>query len=149
MYLQEWIDEGISIGTMAKYEIEYYPSKNCIVLPCRDKEYNLIGIRGRYFYGEGGKYRPIKLLDGTMYNFPTSMFMYGEWQNKESIQRQHKVILVEGEKSVIKSDSWYGDNSITLALYGSSLGGEHIRTLIKLGVDEVCLGIDYDYHVRR
>lgn len=146
LYYKGWIDEGINIHTMQKYEIAFYPTKNCIVIPCRDKNNNLIGIRGRYFYGDGGKYRPIKLLDGTMYNFPTSMFMYGEHQNQDAIRKYHKVILVEGEKSVLKSDTWYGDDSITLALYGGKLSGEHIKTLIEFGADEVCIGLDYDYH---
>lgn len=144
-YYQGWIDEGISIDTMSKYEICFYPTKRCIVIPCRDKDDNLIGIRGRFF-DDNGKYRPLKLLDGTMYNFPISMFMYGEYQNFQAISQKKKVILVEGEKSVLKSDTWYGKNSIALALYGKNLSGVKIKTLLSMGADEVILGLDYDYH---
>jgi len=145
MYYQGWIDEGICGDSLKKFLVAYYPTKDCIILPCRDIKGDLVGIRGRYFYGDNGKYRPVKLLNGTIYNFPTSVYMYGEYENSKSISQKKKAILVEGEKSVLKSDSWYGNNSIALALYGSNVSSVKIKTLLSMGVDEVTIGIDYDY----
>lgn len=145
LYYSGWLSEGISKDSMSKYEIAYYPTRQAIVIPCRDIDNNLIGIRGRFF-DEYGKYRPIKLLSGEVFAFPSTMFFYGELQNKNSIKRHGKVVLVEGEKSVLKSDTWYGDDSYTLALYGKTISNDKIKKLVQMGVSEVIIGIDYDYH---
>ena len=46
-YHIDWIDYGISIETMEKYNIKWYAYRNQIVIPCFDEKGNLIGIRAR------------------------------------------------------------------------------------------------------
>lgn len=151
IYHQSWIDEGITIDTMRKYEIAYYPLHNSIVIPCRDESGNLIGIRERFLRPEdceNGKYKPLTMLDYKNYhfNFPTNQVFYGIEHNINAIKRKKTVFLLEGEKSVLKFDSWYGDNSIALAMYGSNLGKHRIRYLSSLGVSDVIIMIDSDFH---
>ena len=43
----EWIYEGISVETMEKYEIRYSIENNSIIIPHRDKDGRLVGIRER------------------------------------------------------------------------------------------------------
>lgn len=148
IYPLEWIEEGISIQTMDKYKIGLYPLKNAITIPTYF-EGMLAGIRARYFGDEAdfGKYRPLQLLDGSIFKFPTSYVFYGWDENIEAIKRSKKVILVEGEKSVLKSDTWYGDNSITLGMFGKTLGKLRLKMLLSLGIEEIIIGIDSDYHI--
>ena len=149
IYYQGWIDEGISIDTMMKYEIKWYPRCNQIVLPCRDRLGQLIGIRVRNLDPDRidyAKYQPLTLLDGTDYRFNTNDTFYGISHNWANIEQTGKVILVEGEKSVLKGEEFFGRDNNVLALYGSHIGTVKRNTLIKMGVKEVVLALDSDFH---
>lgn len=148
-YPQAWIDEGITIETMEKYKIGFYPRLDCATIPCFNREGDLIGIRARHWREEEvekGKYRPLMLLDETIYKFPTNQVFYGINFNWASIEDKKQVILVEGEKSVLKADSFYGMESNVLALYGCNLGLQRRNEILKMGVNEVVIALDSDYH---
>ena len=149
IYPQEWLNEGISKSTMEKYGIGYYPRLQATTIPCFNNTGDLIGIRCRHWLPEeidNGKYRPLQLLNGTTYKFPTNNVFYGENYNKPEIQRTGHVILVEGEKSVLKADTWWHEKSNVLALYGSNLGLKRMRNLVRMGVNHVTLALDSDFH---
>lgn len=150
IYPESWIKEGISICSMEKYGIKYYSRAQATVIPCYDKEGNLIGVRCRHWKPEeieNGKYRPLQLLDPKIiYKFPTNKVFYGINYNWAEIERTGHVILVEGEKSVLKADSWWHEKSNVLALYGSNIGLKRVKELIKMGVNHVTLALDSDYH---
>lgn len=146
---QQWMEEGISIDTMLKYQIGYYERQQATTIPCFNRDGELIGIRCRHWRPdeiEDGKYRPLCLLDGTSYKFPTNQAFYGINWNWGEIERTGHVILVEGEKSVLKADTWWGEKNNVVALYGSNLGLQRRNQLIKLGADHVTIAIDSDFH---
>lgn len=146
---QQWLDEGISIDTMTKYQIGYYERNQATTIPCFNRAGELVGVRCRHWLPneiEIGKYRPLSLLDGTTYKFPTNNVFFGINWNWGEIERTGHVILVEGEKSVMKSDTWWGEKNNVLALYGSNLGPQRRNQLIKLGVNHVTIAIDSDFH---
>ena len=146
---QQWLDEGISLDTMVKYQIGYYERQQATTIPCFAQDGSLIGIRCRHWNPdeiEAGKYRPLSLLDGTTFKFPTNQVFYGINWNWGEIERTGHVILAEGEKSVLKADSMWGEKNNVLALYGSVLGTQRRNQLIKLGVDHVTIAIDSDFH---
>lgn len=149
VYPDEWVSEGISIETMAQYQIKYYSRTQCTTIPCFDKDGQLIGIRGRFWEPEQieqGKYRPLALLDGTTYKFPTNDVFYNiNWVWPE-IEKTGKAVLVEGEKSCMKAHEWFKDKSTVLGLYGSNIGMRRRNQLIKMGVKEVYLALDSDFH---
>lgn len=148
---QAWLDEGISVEAMIKYRIGYYQRLNCTTIPCHDANGNLIGIRTRNWNPEdieaGRKYMPLILLDGTTYKFNTNNTFYGINFNGANIEATSEVILCESEKSVLMAESVYGDHSNVLALYGSQLGKLRRNQLIKMGVRNVILALDSDFHV--
>lgn len=149
VYPQEWIDEGISIESMEKYQIRYYDRGQCTCIPCFGRDGKLYGIRVRHWLPdeiEHGKYRPLMLLDDMCYKFPTNNLFYGINYNWPEIEKSGKVTIVESEKSVLKADTWFGSGSRVLALYGSQLGMMRRNQLIKMGVKEVTLAIDSDFH---
>ena len=146
---QQWLDEGISADTMVKYQIGYYERQQATTIPCFAQDGSLIGIRCRHWNPdeiEAGKYRPLSLLDGTTFKFPTNQVFYGINWNWGEIERTGHVILAEGEKSVLKADTWWGEKNNVLALYGSVLGVQRRNQLIKLGVDHVTIALDSDFH---
>ena len=146
-YHTEWIDYGISKQTLDKYQIKWYNYFNQIVIPCRQEDGKLIGIRVRNMNPNIDiKYKPLELLDGTEFNFPTNEVFYGENFNRANIERTRSVILVESEKTVMKFEDWYGEeNNICLGLYGSVLSNSKLRKLLSWGCNTFYIALDSDF----
>ena len=149
VYYSGWIKEGISIETMQKYNIKWYGLENHIIIPHYDIEGNLVGIRRRSLQKkeiiEGNKYMP-ETIQGKMYSHSLNFNLYGLDKNKEAIQKYKKVIITEAEKSVLLSDTYYGDKSITVATCGFNISNWQKQMLLNLGVEEVILAYDKDFN---
>lgn len=146
LYPQEWLDYGISTDILDKFGIGWYARQACISIPVVFNG-QLVGVRGRYTREQDvvkGKYRPICTLDGTVLKFPSSACLYGYDQNKAAIAKSRQVVLFESEKSVLKSPQYGIDNS--LAVFGSNISKQHIQLLLELGVNDVVIAFDSDYH---
>lgn len=149
LYPISWIQEGISIESMKKYQIRYYERLNQTIIPCFNQNGDLIGVRVRNWDAdkiEHTKYMPLILLDNTSYAFNINDVFYGINFNWGTIEKKQHVILVEGEKSVLKADTWFNDESNVLALYGSQLGIKRRNQLLQLGVKHVTLALDSDFY---
>lgn len=143
--LQSWEEEGISSHTMIKYKIKYDPIANAIIIPHYNDEGGLIGVRGRYLNPDAyAKYKPIK-HNGKVLAHKTSRVVYGLNVNKDAIQKHKIAIIFEGEKSVMKMDSVYGDNNVAVAVSGKTITIDHIKLLLKYGVEKIILAFDRDY----
>lgn len=143
----DWVEEGISFKTVEKFELGFYINQNCMVIPTRNIQGELIGIRKRnYFIDElemGRKYTPIT-IQNTLYRFPTAYNLYGIWQNKDNIVKSKKTILFESEKSVLKYDSMYKKN-IALSIFGMNISKIQRDLILSLGVDEITIALDKQY----
>lgn len=148
MGLMPWIEEGITIEALQKFNIKFDSYRQAIVIPNFDYDGKLIGVRERYFRKEDlikGKYRPL-FDNGVLYNHPTGRTFYGIYENHKNIERKHTCIIVEGEKSVLKFSSIYGnEENIMLATLGQNITKDHIQYLLKMKVRRVILGYDSDY----
>ena len=145
---QQWLDEGISLDTMLKYQIGYYERSQATTIPCFNRSGELIGIRCRHWRPdeiEAGKYRPLSLLDGTTYKFSTNQVFYGINWNWGEIERTSTVMIAESEKAVMWLDSLYHEKNVALGMYGKNLGLQRRNQLIKLGVDKVIYIPDNDW----
>ena len=146
--LQPWIQEGISVESLQRFNIKYDSNRQCIIIPNFDIRGDLIGVRGRFFKQKDiakGKYRPI-YDNGTLYNYPTGKSFYGIYENKKNIERKKMCIIFEGEKSVLLFNSIYGtDNNISLATLGQNITRDQIDYLRKMKVRDVILAYDTDY----
>ena len=148
---QPWLDEGISEETMAKYLIRYYERCNQTCIPVFGQNGELHGIRVRNWqpeYLEGknkAKYMPLITLDDTCYKFDTNSLLYGLNYNWPEIERTGTVYIGEGEKFVLKMDTWFHEKSSAVAMFGGSLGLKRRNDLVKLGVKRVVLVPDNDW----
>lgn len=145
---QQWLEEGISLETMVKYQIGYYERSQATTIPCFDQQGELIGIRCRHWNPdeiEAGKYRPLSLLDGTTFKFPTNQVFYGINWNWGEIERTGTAMIVESEKAVMWLDSLYHEQNVALGMYGKNLGLQRRNQLIKLGVNRVIYIPDNDW----
>jgi len=146
---QKWIDEGISEETQKKFGIRWDWSNGSAIIPVKNIEGELIGVTQRSFNPEvvekGLKYFPAT-FDGEFLNYKTSDNLFGIDICKEAIKRSKSVILVEGEKSVMKGYEFWGDKSTVLAVKSfRSLSRWQTDMLKELGVMSVFIAFDKDY----
>ena len=143
-----WLEEGISIEALQKFNIKYDNYNQSIIIPNFDYNGDLIGIRARFFRPEDvikGKYRPV-YNNGVLYNHPTGRTFYGIHENKAAIERKKIAVIFEGEKSTLLYGSIYGvDNNIALSTLGQNITKDHIQYLLKMKVTHVILAYDTDY----
>lgn len=146
--MMPWIQEGIGIEALQKFNIKYDKEKSAIIIPNFDYSGQLIGIRARFFREEDikkGKYRPL-YKNGILYNHPTGRTFYGICENHNNIERKHTCVIFEGEKSVLLYNTIYGnENGIALATLGQNITKDHIQYLLKMKVNNVILAYDTDY----
>lgn len=148
LYYKAWIDEGITIETMKKFNIKNSIADKQIIIPHYDEDDNLIGVRCRNLNEElvnnGKKYMPI-YYNGEILNHSTGSALYGLNFNKESINKHKKIILFESEKAVMQLDSYMSDMSIGVCLSGSNLTNYQVEILKKLDINEVIIALDKEY----
>lgn len=145
----EWLKDGISARVMRYYNIRVDSALQKIIIPHRDIDGNLVGIRGRTFdpreLDEGKKYMPV-FIQGDMYNHPLGKNLFGIYENKEVIKKIGKVFVVEGEKSVLQLATMYGvENCWAVATCGSNFTKNQMNLLLSLGVTEIVLGYDREF----
>lgn len=148
-YHPQWLKEGITPRVMDKFNILYSINDAAVVIPQKDINGRLIGIREREFepwrIKELGKYHPIT-VGNINYKFSEMFQLYGAYEHQKGIQQRRSVILVEGEKSVMLDDVFYGDYANTVAVCGNHTNKYHISLLTdKLGVNEIIIAFDKEY----
>lgn len=142
---QEWVDEGISVNEIKKYEIRIDPLSNRIVYPVLDAEYNCIGVKGRTRFED---YKALKIMKYMNYNKIgiLDFFTFAK-QAEPFIKQQNEVIIVEGIKSVMKLDQ-YGFHNVVSA-ETSVLNEYQIELLIRMQVKNVVIAFDKDVSMKK
>lgn len=142
-FYKGWIDEGISIETMQKFEIEWDAYEKRILIPNRNINGDLIGVRRRYIDNpKKEKYKPV-WFGGIFYSFETGSSLYGLYQNQDAIRKTRKAVVFEGEKSVMKCDSYFGEYP-AVATYTCNITDTQLKMLTELGVNKIILAYDQD-----
>lgn len=145
----EWQKDHITPEVMRYYGIRVDSALHKVIIPHRDIDGHLIGIRGRTYdpfeLDEGKKYMPV-FIEGDMYNHMLGKNLFGLYENQETIRRIKKILIVESEKGVMQCASYYGvDNCFCVATCGSSLSQDQINLIMQLGVTEVIIGYDREF----
>ena len=147
-YHISWIKEGIMPSTMKKFDIKMSTVDQQIVIPHRDENGNLVGVRARNLNREvvdkGMKYAPVK-QGSSFLNHPTGATLYGLYENKENIESVKKVVLFESEKSVLQLDSFYHGYGIGVCMSGSSFSDRQLDLIKNLDIDEVIIAVDKEF----
>lgn len=154
----DWFRSGIMPWTAKKFGLAYSYKRKRIVIPHRHwLTGELVGINMRTTvanYEELG-IRKYHLTEG--YN--KSSNLYGLYENYDDIKRAGYVIVMEGEKSVLKNHSRDGSESekwkergyqfngkTCVALSGKTMSEEQVRILIGLNVD-IIIALDNDVDI--
>jgi hypothetical protein len=132
-YPPEWLNDGISRAAMDKFDIRYSISQNKIIIPHRDVDGRLVGIRGRalneWEIENVGKYMPVK-LEQLWYKHPLSMNLYGLYENKATIKKHKVAYVFESEKSVLQFES-FDTPHCAVAVCGSQFNKYQLNILLK------------------
>ncbi|MDW0050239.1 hypothetical protein RHK18_19580 [Clostridioides difficile] len=126
--IEEWENENISFEVLKTYQVYYNLYENQIVIPhfCWHDRARPVGIRVRNLDEDKaksfGKYIPL-WYDNRCYNHRLSLNLYGLNVNKKSIKNSKKVIVFEGEKSVLQMATMYKNNP-SVAICGSNFSRE-------------------------
>lgn len=147
---EEWLNDHITAEALGRFGIGYYGLTNQIVIPHYDINERLIGIRGRYLDKEDvqllGKYVPLQ-IEGRFLSHQLGSNLYGVHVCKDAIMQKKKLMLVEAEKSVLQSYSYFGEDSFTVAACGSSITHTQIKIMLEqLQISEILYAPDRDYH---
>lgn len=98
--IKPWVDEGISIDVMKAVGIRYNPINASIIIPHRDINNRLVGIRERTLVKDNeifGKYRPAK-INRVLYNHPLSFNLYNINRSKDNIKAMKRAFVFEGKR---------------------------------------------------
>ena len=144
-----WLRDGIQPDVMDKFHIGFWNRENKITIPHFDIDGRLVGIRARTLDPEEaqalGKYRPVQ-IGNILYAHPLHFNLYGIYEHKEAIQKRRSAIIVEGEKSVLLDDGYYGEWSNAVACCGSKINKFQIGLLTNvLGATEITIAFDKEY----
>lgn len=147
--LTPWLEEGISQQVLDHAEIGFYPGGAQITIPHFDKNGRFIGLRGRTLIKEEaeqfGKYRPVK-INGQLYNHPLGLNLYNFNNARCVIPKIKKAVVFEGEKSVLKAQTYFGfNNDIYVACCGSNVSTYQIQLLIDAGAQEIIIAFDRQF----
>lgn len=149
-HIVPWEKEGISYDVCEFMGICYNPNSGGIIIPHRDIDGRLVGIRERTLVKEeerAGKYKP-SILGGQMYGHRLAFNLYGLDKAKHNIAKAEVAIVVEGEKSCLKAIQYLGTSgNIAVAVCGSSLSAYQFKLLKDCGAKEIVIGFDSDYAV--
>lgn len=148
-YPKSWIENDfISIEACRKFNIKFDVYDNRAIIIHKDIKGRCIGIKVRHFQQKdidaGRKYMPLS-HNGELYNYPTSMNLYGIYENLNAIKKFKKIIIFESEKAVMQHYSYYGNDSIAVAISGSAFSDYQFKLLLSLGVENVVIAVDKEF----
>lgn len=127
--LQVWMDEGISMNALEKFQVRYDPFSDRLVYPIRNFSGQIVNVGGRTLDPD---WKEKKLRKYTyFYEWGIMDVLYGIYDNLEDIRRKREVIIFEGCKSVLLAYTW-GIRNCAAALT-SHLNPRQMKILAKLG----------------
>lgn len=148
--IKKWVEEGISYEVQQKFKIRYDKINNRAIIPHFNIDNECVGIRVRNFNEielSKGKPKYIPLwYDNKCYSHKLGSNLYGLNISKDNIKKYKKCVVFESEKSVMKYESMYPNNNISVAICGSSFSNIHKKILLDLGVEEIVLALDKEFN---
>ena len=137
--IQSWIKEGIPREILEKYSVKYDDNACRIVFPVWDIDGKLINIKGRAAHPRWKDFGMAKYI----YYYPLGKndFFWGYHWHLQDVLAKNEIILVEGEKSVMKLEACGVNNAVAMAT--SHLSKAQAQILMKLHTN-IVVALDKD-----
>lgn len=143
--LSEWLEEGMSLEVLKKYQVKYDSFSNRLVFPIRNYTGQIVNICGRTLDKDFKKHNVRKYTYFKKWGGEMNV-LFGYSENKKSILDKREVIIFEGSKSVFIARTWGYENCC--ALLTSHLSDGQFNFLIKLGIN-VVFALDEDVDITK
>lgn len=141
--LAVWEREGISKGSLNKFEVYYDSFSDRLVYPIRNPDGKIVNVGGRTL-DPAWKEKGLRKYTYFM-AWGELKTIYGLAENMEGIREKGEIILFEGCKSVLLADT-YGIHN-TGAILTSHLNPNQMKLLVSLGC-RVVFALDKDVCIR-
>ena len=137
--ISSWIEEGISKDVLEKYQVRYDDNACRIVFPIWDINGKIVNIKGRAAHPQWKEFGMAKYI----YYYPLGKndLLWGYHFHINNILEKKEIILVEGEKSVMKLETNRINNVVAIGT--SHISKEQTKILLKLRVN-VVMALDKD-----
>jgi DNA primase len=133
--IKEWQEEGISQSVMDIFNVRYDLEDRAIVFEVRDNDGKLISLKKRTLVSN---YTPKYKYT---HKIGSSNFLWALYYTKAECIKSGEIILVEGEKSVMKLLTWGVNNCA--AICTSHIDDEQLKTLLQMKLN-VVIALDKD-----
>lgn len=134
-----WEEEGILPEIIEKHGVRYDTRSDAIVMPIHDNYGNFINVKGRRISPEAKELGLPKYFH--YFKLGQLDYFYGLYDKQSEVFEKNEIILVEGEKSVMKLEGWGYNNAVAIGT--SVLTEQQIKILIPFGVN-VIIALDKD-----
>lgn len=141
--LAVWEREGISKGSLDKFDVYYDSFSDRLVYPIRNPDGKIVNVGGRTL-DPAWKEKGLRKYTYFM-AWGELKTIYGLAENMEGIREKGEIILFEGCKSVLLADT-YGIHN-TGAILTSHLNPNQMKLLVSLGC-RVVFALDKDVCIR-
>ena len=141
--LAVWENEGISKGSLDRFQVHYDSFSNRLVYPIRNIKGEIVNVGGRTLDPDWKEKKQRKYT--YFYPWGTMDTIYGIAENIKNIKEKNEVILFEGCKSVLVADTWGVRNAG--AILTSHLNPHQMKVLARLGC-RVVFALDKDVRIR-
>jgi len=138
-----WEREGISQGSLDRFQVYYDSFSDRLVYPVRSPDGKIVNVGGRTLDPRWKE----KNLRKYTYFMPWGELktIYGLAENRKFILEQHEIIIFEGCKSVLLADTWGIHN--TGAILTSHLNPNQLQLLASLSC-KVVFALDKDVNIK-
>lgn len=138
-----WESEGISRASLDRFQVYYDSFSGRLVYPIHNFEGKIVNIGGRTL---DPLWKEKRLRKYTYFSGWGEMnVIYGLFENLDEILKKREIIIFEGCKSVLITDTWGIRNCG--ALLTSHLNPQQLKLLVRLGV-RVVFALDKEVRIK-
>ena len=138
----DWLKECIVYKAIEKFDIRLSNDNSQILIPIKNMNGEIIGINRRTTRTA----EEIKLIGIPKYQltsgFNKSNYIYGLYENENSIKEKEYCVIFEGCKSVLQRATMQDNTS--LALLGHSISDKQAEIIASLNLNEIVIAFDKD-----
>ena len=138
----DWLKQGIIYKGVEKFDIRISNDNSQILIPIKNMNGEIVGINKRTTRTA----EEIKLLGIPKYQltsgFNKSNYIYGLYENTNSIKEKGYCVLFEGCKSVLQRSTMQDNTG--LSILGHYLSDKQAETIASLNLNEIVIAFDKD-----
>ena len=135
-FSQMFFEDGVSFDVQQQFGISFSHSDNAIVIPIRNLEGGLIGVKMR----SNDKNCPHEKRFWSEYNYPKTRVLYGLYQNYKKIIEKDTLVIFESEKGVLQAASI--DCYVSVGIGGHNISPTQAKLIKSLMISKIIIAFD-------